>query len=125
MSEMDSLKERVESKMSLDMARLEATKYHDNTEAHNKFFDLVEKPIEPGLVLVMLELQRLSKEDFNKYNLLHDWLVEKLGDTYHYVHIASGYAQDEHNEITKTDGCYKVRREYLEALAKPNEKIYC
>jgi len=90
-----------------------------------EYADLVDKPIEPGLVLVMLELQRLSKEDVNKYVLLHDWLVEKLGDTYHYVHIASGYAQDEHNEITKTDGCYKVRREYLEALAKPNEKIYC
>ena len=125
MSEMDSLKERVEEeKKSLDM-RLEATKYHDNTERHNAFLDLVEKPIEPGLVLVMLELQRLSKDDFDKYTLLHDWLVEKLGDTYFYVHIASGYAQDEVNEITEDEGFYKVREEYLEALAKPNEKIYC
>jgi hypothetical protein len=90
-----------------------------------EYADLVDKPIEPGLVLVMLELQRLSKEDVNKYVLLHDWLVEKLGEGYYQLHIASGYAQDDVNEISEHEGFYKVREEYLEALAKPNEKIYC
>lgn len=88
---------------------------------------LVDKPIEPGLVIVMLEMERLSKEDPEKYNLLHDWLVEKLGKTYQDLHIASGYANDEYNDVVEQDAkaFYKVREEYLEALAKPNENIYC
>lgn len=92
-----------------------------NNEAHEAFFRLADRPIEPGFVLVMLELERLAKDnDRAKFKILHDWLVEKLGRTYHAVHIASGYATDEDEEFDEdydpNTQFFKVRERYIDAL---------
>ena len=91
-----------------------------NNEAHEAFFRLADRPIEPGFVLVMLELERLAKDDRAKFKILHDWLVEKLGRTYHAVHIASGYATDEDEDFDEDYDAnaqfFKVREQYIDAL---------
>ena len=90
-----------------------------NEAARQAYDDLASKPIEPGFVLVMMLLEFLARNNRHKFRILHDWLVEKLGRTYHSVHIASGYAtdQDEGEEgFDETRPFYKAREEYIEAL---------
>ena len=96
---------------------------YPSAQAHKAFQRLWRKPIEPGWVVVMMLLERLSKEDPDKFKILHDWLIEKLGKTYHSVHIAAGYCNDNDDEWEDPNvKCfYRARSKYLEVLGIETE----
>jgi len=107
------------SELNSSIERMSLKKQKNSyARARQAFERLWNKPIEPGWVVVMMLLERLSKEDPDKYKILHDWLIEKLGETYHDVHIASGYinSNDDEWEDPNVKCFYRARSRYLEVL---------
>ena len=87
----------------------------NNQETHNAFFAEVEKPIESGLVLALQECERLWNEDREKYQILHDWLVDKLGGVVHAARISFCYHDDDKGEFY-----FKVPEEFLDTIENTN-----
>jgi hypothetical protein len=89
----------------------------DNTHNFNEFFRLLETPIEPGLVLVLIELERLYKEeDHTRFYILQEWIIEKLGRPVLAAYISSCYPCSNDEDYTDDADWFRVPEEYLTIL---------
>ena len=85
---------------------------HDNTEAHNEFMRLVHTPIEPGLCLVLMELERLGKENREHFKILLDWTHDKFGRTVYAAYTMACWPTDDQ----EGEFFFRVPGEFLKVL---------
>ena len=89
----------------------------DNTANHNEFFRLTETPIEPGLVLVLIQLEKLWEDcEPGKFEILHDWLVDSLGTPTLAAYICQCYPNSNDEDYDDNASYFRVPEEFLEIL---------
>ena len=59
-------------------------------------------PIEPGLVLVLVELKRLWDNDRANFSVLHEWIYSQLGELFWGFHVAPCFG-DSSEDIVDED----------------------
>ena len=83
---------------------------------HDLTWELFKTPIKPGLVLVLVQLEKLFDEDRKSFDILHEWLIETLGRPYLAAYISYCYPSSDHEDYTEEADYFRVPEDFLEIL---------
>ena len=76
--------------------------------------------IEPGLVLVLVELKRLWDNDRANFSVLHEWVYSHLGELFWGVHVAPCFGDSSEDIVDedREDQTFNVPERYLKLIEK-------
>jgi hypothetical protein len=74
--------------------------------------------IEPGLVLVLVELKRLWDNDRAHFSVLHEWTYSQLGELFWGVHVAPCFGNISEDIVDEDleDQTFNVPERYLQLI---------
>ena len=83
-------------------------------------------PIEPGLVIVLVELERLWDINRAKFTILHDWLFDELGEPRWGIYVGECFGDGDEDpvDLEKEGLTFTVPQRYLDVLKTGLNKFY-
>ena len=90
---------------------------------YKEFCRLSETPPEKGLVITLMQMERLHNENKEQFYIMQEWLTEKLGRPVLCALISQCWPSSDHEDVyedySENADYFRVPKEFLKVLENP------